>query len=176
MGIDKQNIKELLSKETISRRVIELGKQISQDYQGEDVTCVCILKGSVIFYSDLVRAMDIPVEFDFIRVSSYGDQLTSSGDVKITKDLSSSIVGKNVLIVEDIFDTGVTLSFLYDLFKSRNPKSLKICSLLHKPSNKIKDVKIDYLGFTIDNHFVVGYGLDAGEKFRNLDYVGIYKG
>lgn len=175
MGIEKQKIKELISKEAIAKRVIELGKEISRDYQNQDLTCVCILKGSVIFYSDLVRAIDTNVEFDFIRVSSYGDQLTSSGDVKITKDLSSSIVDKNVLIVEDIFDTGVTLSFLYDLFASRKPKSLKICSLLHKPSNKIKDVKIDYLGFTIDNHFVVGYGLDAGEKFRNLDYVGIYK-
>lgn len=175
MGIDHKNIKELISREAIAKRVTELGQEISRDFKDQDITCVCILKGSVIFYADLVRAIDAPVEFDFIRVSSYGDQLTSSGDVKITKDLSSSIADKNVLIIEDIFDTGVTLSFLYDLFKSRNPKSLKICSLLHKPANKIKDVKIDYLGFTIDNHFVVGYGLDAGEKFRNLDFVGIYE-
>jgi hypoxanthine phosphoribosyltransferase len=175
MGLNQSNIDILLSKEAISKRVAELGKQIAADYKGEDVTCVCILKGSVIFYADLVRAIDLPVEFDFIRASSYGNELSSSGDVKITKDLSGSIQGKHVLVIEDIVDTGITLSFLLDLFKSRNPKSIKLCALLHKPANKVKDVKIDYLGFTIENHFVVGYGLDAAEKYRNLDYVGIYK-
>lgn len=171
----RKNIKELISKHDIAKKVAELGAQISKDFQGEEIICVCILKGSVVFFSDLVRAITVPLEFDFIRVSTYGDQLTSSGDVKITKDLSSSIVGKHVLVVEDIMDTGITLSFLVDLFRSRGPKSLKVCSLLYKPSNKVKDVAIDYLGFTIDNHFVVGYGMDASEKFRNLDYVGIYK-
>lgn len=175
MGLNKSNIETLLSKETIAKRVAEMGKQIAQDYKGEEVVCVCILKGSVIFYSDLVREIDLPVEFDFIRVSSYGNQLTSSGDVKITKDLSGSITDKHVLVIEDIVDTGITLNFLLDLFKSRNPKSLKLCALLHKPANKVKDVKIDYLGFTIENHFVVGYGLDAAEKYRNLDFVGVYK-
>lgn len=175
MGLNREKIKTLISKHEIEKKVIEIGKQIAQDYKGEEVVCVCILKGSVIFYSDLVRAIDLPVVFDFIRVSSYGDQLSSSGDVKITKDLSGSIADKNVILIEDIVDTGITLSFLLDLFKSRKPKSLKLCALLHKPSNKRKEVPIDYLGFTIENHFVVGYGLDAAEKYRNLDYVGIYK-
>lgn len=175
MGLNRSKIETLVSKDAIAKKVKEIGAQISKDYGDEEVVCVCILKGSVIFYSDLVRAIDLPVHFDFVRVSSYGSQLTSSGDVKITKDLSGSITDKNVIIVEDIVDTGITLSFLYDLFQSRGPKSLKICSLLYKPANKVKDVKIDYLGFTIDNHFVVGYGLDANEKYRNLDYVGVYK-
>jgi hypoxanthine phosphoribosyltransferase len=175
MDMNSQNISVLLSKEAIAQRVAELGAQISHDFQGQELVCVCILKGSVIFYSDLVRAMNLPVKFDFIRVSSYGASLTSQGDVKITKDLSSSIVGKNVLLIEDIVDTGITLSFLVDLFKSRLPKSLKVCSLLYKPARKVKDVTIDYLGFTIDNHYVVGYGMDASENFRNLEYVGIYQ-
>jgi hypoxanthine phosphoribosyltransferase len=175
MGLNQSNIETLFSKETIAKRIAELGQQISKDYAGQEAICVCILKGSVIFFSDLVRAIDLPVEFDFIRASSYGNELSSSGDVKITKDLSGSINDKHVIVIEDIVDTGITLSFLLDLFKSRNPKSIKLCALLHKPANKVKDVKIDYLGFTIDNHFVVGYGLDAAEKYRNLDFVGIYK-
>jgi len=175
MGMNRSNIETLINKEAIAKRVAELGKQITADYKGEEVICVCILKGSVIFYADLVRAIDLPLEFDFIRVSSYGNALTSSGDVKITKDLSGSIGGKHVIVIEDIVDTGITLNFLMDLFKSRGPKSIKLCALLHKPANQVKEVKIDYLGFTIDNHFVVGYGLDAAEKYRNLDYVGVYK-
>jgi hypoxanthine phosphoribosyltransferase len=175
MGIDRSKIETLLSKEVIAKRVAELGKQITKDYAGQEVICVCILKGSILFFSDLVRELNLPVEFDFIRASSYGNELSSSGDVKITKDLSGSISDKHVLVVEDIVDTGITLNFLLDLFKSRNPKSLKLCALLQKPANKVKDVKIDYLGFTIENHYVVGYGLDAAEKFRNLDFVGIYK-
>jgi hypoxanthine phosphoribosyltransferase len=175
MGLDQTKIDVLISKEEIAKRIIELGKKISEDYKGQEVVCVCILKGSVIFYADLVRALDLPIEFDFIRASSYGNELSSSGDVKITKDLSGSISDKHVLVIEDIVDTGITLSFLLDFFKARGPKTVKLCALLHKPANKVKDVKIDYLGFTIDNHFVVGYGLDAAEKYRNLDYVGIYK-
>ncbi len=175
MGMNKANIEVLISKDAIAKRVVELGKQISKDYAGQEIICVCILKGSIIFFSDLVREIDLPVEFDFIRASSYGNELSSSGDVKITKDLSGSINDKHVLVIEDIVDTGITLNFLLDLFKSRNPKSLKLCTLLHKPANKVKDVKIDYLGFTIENHYVVGYGLDAAEKYRNLDFVGIYK-
>ena len=175
MGLDQSKIEVLISKDEIAKKIQEIGKKISADYKGQEVVCVCILKGSVIFFADLVRALDLPVEFDFIRVSSYGNQLTSSGDVKITKDLSGSIKDKHVLVIEDIVDTGITLSFLLELFQSRGPKSVKLATLLHKPANKIKDVKIDYLGFTIDNHFVVGYGLDAAEKYRNLDFVGIYK-
>lgn len=175
MGLNREKIKTLISKQEIGKKIAEMGKQITKDFDGEEVICVCILKGSVIFYSDLVRAIDLPVYFDFVRASSYGSQLTSSGDVKISKDLSSSIEGKNVIVIEDIVDTGITLTFLKNLFQTRNPKSLKICSLLYKPANKVKDVKIDYLGFTIENHFVVGYGLDANEKYRNLDYVGIYQ-
>ncbi len=175
MGIDRSKIETLLSKDVIAKRVAELGKQITKDYAGQEVICVCILKGSILFFSDLVRELNLPVEFDFIRASSYGNELSSSGDVKITKDLSGSISDKHVLVVEDIVDTGITLNFLLDLFKSRNPKSLKLCALLQKPANKVKDVKIDYLGFTIENHYVVGYGLDAAERYRNLDYVGVYK-
>ena len=163
MGLDQSKIEVLISKDEIAKKIQEIGKKISADYKGQEVVCVCILKGSVIFF------------VDFIRVSSYGNQLTSSGDVKITKDLSGSIKDKHVLVIEDIVDTGITLSFLLELFQSRGPKSVKLATLLHKPANKIKDVKIDYLGFTIDNHFVVGYGLDAAEKYRNLDFVGIYK-
>ena len=175
MGIDRNKIETLLSKEVIAKRVAELGAQITKDYAGQELVCVCILKGSILFFSDLVRELDLSVEFDFIRASSYGNERSSSGDVKITKDLSGSINDKNVLVIEDIVDTGITLNFLLDLFKSRNPKSLKLCTLLQKPANKVKDVKIDYLGFTIENHYVVGYGLDAAEKYRNLDFVGIYK-
>ncbi len=175
MGLNQSNIETLISKESIAKRVREIGKQISKDYAGQEVVCVCILKGSVIFFSDLVREIDLPLEFDFIRVSSYGNALTSSGDVKITKDLSGPIKDKHVIVIEDIVDTGITLHFLIDLFASRNPRSIKLCALLHKPANQVKEVKIDYLGFTIDNHYVVGYGLDASEKYRNLNYVGIYK-
>ena len=175
MGVETK-IVPLIEKEKIVRRIREISEQINQDYKNDSVICVCVLKGSVIFFSDLVRELKIPVEFDFVRVSSYGDELVSKGDVKITKDLSETIKDRNVLVVEDIVDTGITLSFLLDLFRSREPKSLRVCSLLYKPANSVKKVAIDYLGFTIDKHYVVGYGMDAAEQFRNLDYVGIYKG
>lgn len=168
------NIKPLLSAEEIQQKVIELGQKISIDYQQQELVCICILKGSVIFFSDLIRHIDLPITTDFIRVSSYGDALESSGDVKINKDVSAPIKGKHILLIEDIVDTGITLNFLIDILQTREPASLKVCTLLHKPANKIKDVEIAYKGFTIDNHFVVGYGLDAAEKFRNLRYVGIY--
>lgn len=169
-----KDIKELISSEDIAKKVVEMGKQISKDYAGKELTCVCILKGSVIFFSDLIRHIDLPITTDFIRVSSYGNALESSGDVKINKDLSSPIKAKHILLIEDIVDTGITLDFLVDMLATREPASLKVCTLLHKPANKVKDVEITYKGFTIDNHYVVGYGLDAAEKFRNLNYVGIY--
>ncbi len=170
-----KKIEPLITQEAIAQKVKELGAQITQDYQGKELTCVCILKGSVVFFADLTRAIDLPLSFDCMRASSYGQELTSSGDVKIGLDLSTSIKGKHILLIEDIVDTGITLSFLLDMLGTREPASIKICSLLHKPANKVKDVPIDYLGFSIDNHYVVGYGLDAAEKFRNLPYVGIYQ-
>lgn len=169
-----QNIKELISSQEIQKRVQELGKEITAHYQGKELVCVCILKGSVVFFADLIRCISMDVSIDFMRVSSYGKELTSSGDVKINKDLSESIKGKHILLIEDIVDTGITLHFLMDILQTREPASLQIASLLHKPSNRVKDVSIGFTGFTIENHFVVGYGLDAAEKFRNLPYVGIY--
>ncbi|MCB0271578.1 MAG: hypoxanthine phosphoribosyltransferase [Bdellovibrionales bacterium] len=169
-----KDIKELISSKEIQKKVKELGEQITKDYHGKELVCVCILKGSVIFFSDLIRHIDLPITIDFIRVSSYGNELTSSGDVRINKDLSSPVKGKHILLIEDIVDTGITLDFLVELLRTREPASLKVCSLLHKPSNKVKDVEISYKGFTIDNHYVVGYGLDAAEKYRNINFVGIY--
>lgn len=172
-GFD-EHITQLISTEMIRNKVSTLGKKITQDYMGKELICVCILKGSIVFFSDLIREIKLPVTIDFIRVSSYGNALESSGDVKINKDLSSPIKGKHILLIEDIIDTGVTVDFLLELFEAREPASLKVCSLLHKPSNKKKEVPITYKGFTIENHFVVGYGMDAAEQFRNISYIGVY--
>lgn len=169
------NIQTLITEQDIQNKVRDLGEKITQDYAGQDLTCVCILKGSVVFFADLIRQIKLPIQTDFLKVSSYGNATESSGDVRINKDLSSSIKGKHILIIEDIIDTGITLHFLRDMLMAREPASLKFCSLLHKPSNTVKEVPIAYKGFTIENHFVVGYGLDVAEKYRNLPYVGIYQ-
>ena len=164
----KEIKKILVSREEISKRVAELGKQISEDYKGESVTLVCTLRGASIFFADLVREIEGDVEIDFIAVSSYGAGTKSSGEVKMIKDLSEPIKDKNVIIVEDIIDTGITLCYLKKLLLARAPKSLKVCSLLDKPSRRQVDFKGDYIGFEIEKELVVGYGLDYGEKMRNF--------
>lgn len=164
----KEIKKILVSREEIAKRVAELGKQISEDYKGESVTLVCTLRGASIFFADLVREIEGDVEIDFIAVSSYGAGTKSSGEVKMIKDLSEPIKDKNVIIVEDIIDTGITLCYLKKLLLARAPKTLKVCSLLDKPSRRQVDFKGDYIGFEIENEFVVGYGLDYGEKMRNF--------
>lgn len=161
--------KVLVSREQIAKRVKELGAQITEDYKGECVTLVCTLRGASIFFADLAREIDGDVVMDFISASSYGEGTTSSGEVKMIKDLSEPIKDKHVIIVEDIIDTGITLTYLKKLFEARSPRSLKICSLLDKPSRRKVELKGDYIGFEIPNEFVVGYGLDGPEqKMRNL--------
>lgn len=171
-----KDIKEiLLSEEEIVKKVAEMGAQISKDYKGKDLLIVVILKGSVIFAADLLRKIDIPVNIDFIAVSSYGNGTKTSGVVKIIKDLGCSIEHKNVLIIEDILDSGKTLHHLMELLETRNPESIKICTLLNKPERREVEVPVCYSGFTIPDEFVVGYGLDFAENYRNLPYIGILK-
>jgi hypoxanthine phosphoribosyltransferase len=173
---DVNNVESLLSAEDLRVKVAELGAQISRDYADKDLTLVGILKGSLPFLSDLMRAITIPVQIDFLECSSYEGGLHSTGVVRLVKDLSHSIQGKDVLIVEDIVDTGRTLNYLLDNFAARASASTAICTLLDKPSGRLEggDIKVDYIGFSIPNHFVVGYGLDLAGYFRNLPYVGIY--
>ncbi len=168
--------KILVSAEDIQRRCGELGAQISADYAGKDLLLVCILKGGVIFLSDLSRALSIPHSIDFMAISSYGgSRIESSGIVRILMDLNSNIADRHVLIVEDIIDTGRTLQYIIENLGTRDPASLRICTLLNKPSRREVEVKIDYTGFDIPNEFVVGYGLDFGELYRNLPYIGVLK-
>ncbi|SHK02648.1 hypoxanthine phosphoribosyltransferase [Tepidibacter formicigenes] len=163
----------LIKEEDIKNKVYELAKIIENDYKGEEILLVGVLKGACVFISDLMRNIDLDVSLDFMAVSSYGMSTKSSGVVKILKDLDTEIENKNVLIVEDIIDTGLTLKYLCENLKSRNPKSLKICTLLDKPERRKCDIKVDYTGFEIPDKFIVGYGIDCGEKFRNLPYIGI---
>lgn len=163
----------LYSAAEVAERVRELGRAISSDYAGSEVVLICVLKGSFVFAADLVRAIDLPVRIEFFGVKSYGAATTSSGVVQITLDLAHPIEGRHVLVVEDIVDTGLTLSYLSEQLRARGPASLKICSLLHKPARMQRPVAIDYLGFTIDDVFVVGYGLDYAERYRNLPYIGV---
>ncbi|MDA8211707.1 MAG: hypoxanthine phosphoribosyltransferase [Clostridia bacterium] len=165
----------MISQDEIAAKVQELGSRISQDYGGEEILVVGILKGAAIFMSDLVRSIASPVAFDFMAVSSYGASTESSGIVRIIKDLDQSIEGRHVLIVEDVVDTGLTLNYLVENLRSRNPASLKLCSLLDKPSRRKVEVKADYTGFEIPDEFVVGYGLDYSERFRNLPYIAVLK-
>lgn len=167
--------KILITKEQIEKRVKEIGAEITRDYEGENVLMVGILRGAVVFFSELVKNVDLDVRFDFMVVSSYGSGSTSSGEVRIIKDISQPIEGKNVLIIEDIIDTGHTLKNLKKLLLTRNPKSLKIVSLLDKPSRRQVEMEGDYIGFEVPNEFVVGYGLDYDEKYRNLPEIGVLK-
>jgi hypoxanthine phosphoribosyltransferase len=174
MGLKK--LPPLLTEEQIRKRTIELATQITQDYKKEEPVFVGVLKGSILFFSDLVRHIDLPLEIDFLGASSYGKQTTSSGVVRITLDLSYPVTGRHVVLVEDIVDTGNTLSYILDGLKLRKPASLKVCTLLLKPECLKKKVPVDYVGFEIPNKFVVGYGLDAAEKYRNLPYIAVLPG
>ncbi|CCY48487.1 MULTISPECIES: hypoxanthine phosphoribosyltransferase [Peptostreptococcus] len=161
----------MLSQEEIEKKVVELAGKIQKDYEGQDILLVGILKGASVFVADLMRKIDLNVNIDFMSVSSYGSGTESSGTVKILKDLDVDIEGKNVLIVEDIIDSGATLRNLYDTLMTRNPKSLKLCTLLDKPERRKVHIDVDYVGFTIEDKFIVGYGIDYDEKYRNLPYI-----
>jgi hypoxanthine phosphoribosyltransferase len=164
----------LITAEEIQRRIASLAAEIEKDYpEGEEIHLVAVLKGGFMFMSDLVRAMSTRVTMDFMAVSSYGKGTKSSGQVRVLKDLDSSLEGRHIIIVEDIVDTGLTLAYLQDILKARAPKSVRTACLLSKPSRRQVDVKVDYIGFTIDDHFVVGYGLDYAEKYRNLPYIAV---
>lgn len=167
--------KVLISKEEIETKLKEMGKQISQDYKGKDLLLIGVLKGAFIFLADLMRNIDIPVEVDFMAVSSYGSSTESSGVVRILKDLESDIKGKDVLVVEDIIDTGLTLSYLIHNLKSRGAESVSVCTLLDKPDRRKAEVGLKYKGFDIPDKFIVGYGLDYAQKYRNLDQIYILK-
>ena len=174
MKFAPSELEEYISAAQLRERTKELGQQITKDYQGKDLVVVGVLNGCMLFYSDLIRYIDLPITCDFLGLSSYGSDTKSSGVVQFTKDLSNSIQDKDVLIVEDIVDTGLTLSFLNKNLRTRQPRSVRICSLLSKPERRKVEVDVDYIGFTIGDHFVVGYGLDLDGKYRNLPYIGIF--
>lgn len=167
--------KVLLSAEEIEERVAELGEQITRDYEGKDLLTVGILKGSNVFMSDLIRKIDIPLHMDFMVVSSYGNATESSGVVKIVKDLEKGIKGKHLLIIEDIIDSGLTLKYLKQILETREPASVKLCTLLDKPARRQEEVDVDYVGFTVPDEFIVGYGIDYAEYYRNLPFIGALK-
>ncbi len=167
------NIRVLISEEEVEKKIKALAEQINKDYAGKQVHLICVLKGGVFFTCDLAKSITLPVTFDFMSVSSYGDATESSGRIKIIKDLDDSIEGKDVLIVEDIIDSGRTLSHLIKLLETRKPNSIKLCTLLDKPSRRVVEVKVDYCGFEIPDEFVVGYGLDYAQRYRNLPYIGV---
>jgi hypoxanthine phosphoribosyltransferase len=171
---DKKTVRELISREKIAQRVAELGAEISRDYTAQELVLVGVLKGSFLFMADLARAIpgqDVLV--DFLGLASYGDATRSSGVVQITADLTKPIEGKHVLVVEDIVDTGLTMEYLLDNLRTRHPASVKLCALLHKPDRAVKQIPIDYLGFTIPDLFVIGYGLDFAQRYRNLPFIGV---
>lgn len=169
----EEKIKLLISEEDVNARIMEIGKKISEDYAGKQVHLICVLKGGVFFMCELAKRISVPVSMDFMSVSSYGDGTTSSGIVKIVKDLDESLEGKDVIIVEDIIDSGRTLSYLIEILKKRGSRSMGLCTLLDKPERRVKDVKADYVGFEIPDEFVVGFGLDYAQKYRNLPYIGV---
>ena len=171
-----ETIKVLVPESEVDARIEALGKQISENYAGKQIHMICVLKGGVFFMCELAKRISVPVSLDFMCVSSYGDATTSSGVVRIAKDLDESIEGKDVLIVEDIIYSGRTLYYLIDVLKKRNPKSIQLCTLLDKPERRERDVKVDYVGFEIPDEFVVGYGLDYAQKYRNLPYIGVVEG
>ena len=169
----KENISVLISEQEIQKRVTEIAEQISKEFEGKTVTLICILKGGVVFMVDLAKKIKTNVELEFMDVSSYGSGTVSSGNIKINKDLENPIEDKNVIIVEDIIDSGRTLNYLSRYLKDKKPAALKICTLFDKPSRRVFDINVDYTGFEIPNEFIVGYGLDYAEKYRNLPYIGI---
>lgn len=171
-----ESVKILIPEEDVAKRIEEMGKQISEEYEGKQIHMICVLKGGVFFMCELAKRVSVPVSLDFMSVSSYGDGTASSGVVRIAKDLDESLEGKDVLVVEDIIDSGRTLYYLLDILAKRRPASMKLCTLLDKPDRRVRDVKVDYVGFEIPDEFVVGYGLDYAQKYRNLPYIGIISG
>ena len=169
----KENIKVLISEADVDKKIEEIGKAISERYAGKTVHLICVLKGGAFFMCELAKRITVPVSMDFMAVSSYGAGTVSSGSIKMIKDLDESIEGKEVIIVEDFIDSGRTLDKLMELLKTRNPKSLAVCTLLDKPDRRVVDVKVDYTCFNIPDEFVVGYGLDYDQKYRNLPYIGV---
>lgn len=169
----KDKVKVMISETEVEKKVLELAERINKDYAGKELKLICILKGSVFFTCELAKRITVPVTIDFMSVSSYGNATVSSGRVKIVKDLDESIAGENVLVIEDIIDSGNTLRYLLDLLGSRGPASIKLCTLLDKPDRRVTDVHVDYVGFTIPDKFVVGYGLDFEQYYRNLPYIGV---
>ena len=171
--MEKHHINVLLTEEEVDNKIKELGEQISKDYEGKEIHLVCVLRGGSFFMCELAKRITVPVSLDFMSVSSYGSDTKSSGAVKIVKDLDDSLEGKDVLVVEDLIDSGRTLSYLLELLKDRKPYSLKLCTLLDKPDRRVVDVNIDYTAFQVPDEFVVGYGLDYAQKYRNLPYIGV---
>ena len=169
-------IRVMIPEEKLDERIREMGERISKEYKGKSVHLICVLKGSVFFTCELAKRITVPVTIDFMCVSSYGNEKSSSGVVKITKDLDENIEGKDVILVEDIIDSGRTLSYLMPTLMQRNPKSLKLCTLLDKPDRRTHDVQVHYTGFDIPDEFVVGYGLDYAQNYRNLPYIGVVEG
>ena len=167
------NISVHLTEEQLNKRIAEIGADITEKFKGESVYLICILKGSIFFTTELAKRIKLPMTIDFMSVSSYGGGTESSGVVKIVKDLDEPLVGKDVIIVEDIIDSGRTLSYLLKNLKARNPKSLRLCTLLDKPDRRVVDVSVDYVGFEIPDEFVVGFGLDYAQRYRNLPYIGV---
>ena len=168
-----EKISVMISESEVDERIAKLGEQISKDYEGKTVHMICVLKGGVFFMCELAKKITVPVTMDFMSVSSYGNGTVSSGVVKIVKDLDDMIEGKDVLVVEDIIDSGRTLSYLLENLKNRKPNSLKLCTLLDKPDRRVTEVHVDYTGFEIEDKFVIGYGLDYAQKYRNLPYIGV---
>jgi hypoxanthine phosphoribosyltransferase len=169
-------MKVLLSSDEIQARILEMGRQITADYEGREPHLVGVLKGACPFMTDLAQAIDLPLTLDYIAVSSYGATTKSSGEVKLVKDLDQGLDGRDLLVVEDIVDTGLTLNYLRGLLRARGPRTLKVVALLSKPSRRLVSVEVDYVGFTIEDHFVVGYGLDYNERYRNLRDIKVYGG
>lgn len=170
-----EKIRVMISEEDVDAKIEELGRRISQDFEGEAVHLICILKGSIFFVCELAKRITLPVTIDFMQVSSYGAETKSSGVVRLSKDLDEPLQGKNVIIVEDIIDSGRTLNHLVKLLGQRNPKSMTLCTLLDKPSRRVMEVDVKYTGFQIPDEFVVGYGLDYDQRYRNLPYIGVVK-
>lgn len=169
----KEKVKIFLQEQEVNEKIAQIAAKISEDYAGEEVHLVGVLKGSVFFTCELAKRITVPVTMDFMSCSSYGNDTKSSGVVKIVKDLDEPLEGKNVLVIEDIIDSGRTLSYLLDILAKRNPKTLRLCTLLDKPDRRVKDVKVDYTCFEIPDEFVVGYGLDYAQKYRNLPFIGV---
>jgi hypoxanthine phosphoribosyltransferase len=171
----QDQVDTLIDQNALERRVEQMGEQLTRDYQGKPLTLLGVLKGSIFFLADLARRIDLPLTVELLGISSYQGRTTTSGEVRITSDVTKPMAGKHVLVVEDIIDTGLSMKFLLDNLQARQPASVKVCALLHKPSRARTKVALDYVGFTVEDHFVVGYGLDFAEQYRNLPFIGVLK-